>query len=186
MSRFNDIRGIEHVGITVPDLDAATRYFAETLGAVRICEVLKSPRSGRDMELMLDVPEGTVTVQIRHLRVGDGPNIELFKYTSDVQRPPVRPTDYGLQHFAVYVDDIDAAAERVRKAGGRICGEIMVLPDYESGPGNRAVYTQPPWGGSIELISTPSPQLYESPGALKKWRPAKQDSLDADIRTGRS
>jgi catechol 2,3-dioxygenase-like lactoylglutathione lyase family enzyme len=177
MSSFKDILGIEHVGITVPDLDAATKYFVETLGAVPICEVLKAPRSGREMELMLDVPEGTVTVQIRHLRVGNGPNIELFKYTSNVQRPSVRPSDYGLQHFAVYVDDIDAATERVRKAGGKICGEIMILPDYESGPGNRAVYTQPPWGGSIELISTPSPQLYESLSATRKWRPAKQEAV---------
>ena len=67
-----DVRGIEHVGITVPNLEEATKYFADVLGAVFVYDVLKEPDFGDDLERTLGVPKGSVVKQVRLLRLGGG------------------------------------------------------------------------------------------------------------------
>jgi len=170
----SDVRGIEHIGITVPSLEEATKYFADVLGSVFVYDVLKEPDSGDSLEMTLGVPKGTVVRQVRLLRLGDGPNIELFEYTVDGQRIANRPCDLGLQHFAVFVDDIEAVAERVRQAGGKVLNKIKFLPDLDGGPRNQYVYTNLPWGGTMELISIPDPQAYEATTSVRKWKPDSQ------------
>ena len=105
------------------------------------------------------------------LRLGNGPNIELFTYTGVDQDDPVRPNDFGIQHVCLYVDDIDAAAARFAAAGGTLLSEPGDLPGGDAGPGNRYVYTRTPWGSTIELVTYPSPQAYESRTELRRWRP---------------
>jgi catechol 2,3-dioxygenase-like lactoylglutathione lyase family enzyme len=168
---YSDVRGIEHVGITVPNLGEATKYFADVLGAIFVYDVLKEPDLGEDLERTLGVPKGSVVKQVRLLRLGDGANIELFEYSAEGQRIANRPCDFGLQHFAVFVDDMEAVAERVRKAGGRVLNRIQDLPNLDGGANNRYVYTNLPWGGTMELISIPNPQNYEATTSVRKWKP---------------
>jgi catechol 2,3-dioxygenase-like lactoylglutathione lyase family enzyme len=115
---MGNIRAVEHIGLTVPDLEQATTFFAEAFGARKIYDMISEPLSGPAIEKGLGVPEGAVIEAIRMLRLGNGPNIKLFTYSGVAQRDPVVPSDYGLQHFCVYVDDIDAAAAQLEKAGG--------------------------------------------------------------------
>ena len=114
------IRAIEHVGITVPDLEQATTFFADAFGAVKIYDMIDAPLSGPGIESGLGVPQGATIEAIRMLRLGNGPNLELFVYSGVGQRDPVLPSDFGIQHFCVYVDDIDAAATRLEKAGATL------------------------------------------------------------------
>jgi catechol 2,3-dioxygenase-like lactoylglutathione lyase family enzyme len=165
------IRAIEHVGITVPDMEAATAFFAEAFGAEYLYDMLDEPLGGPAVEAGLGVPQGAVITAIRMLRLGNGPNIELFTYTGVAQDDPVRPNDFGIQHFCLYVDDIDAAAARLAAAGGTLLSEPGDLPGGDAGPGNRYVYTRTPWGSTIELVTYPSPQAYESRTELRRWRP---------------
>ena len=111
------IRAIEHIGITVPDLEQATTFFADAFGAEKIYDMIDAPLSGPGIESGLGVPQGATIEAIRMLRLGNGPNLELFVYSGVGQREPVLPNDFGIQHFCVYVDDIDAAATRLEKAG---------------------------------------------------------------------
>jgi len=171
----SDVRGIEHVGITVPDLEAATKYFADVLGAVFVYDVLKKPDLGPELEATLGVPKGSVVKQVRLIRLGDGANLELFEYSvPEGQRQANRPCDFGLQHFAICVDDIEAVAARVTKFGGKVLNRIMDLPDLDGGKNNRFVYTNLPWGGTMELITFPSPQNYTATTSVRKWVPDKQ------------
>jgi catechol 2,3-dioxygenase-like lactoylglutathione lyase family enzyme len=39
------LAGAEHIGITVPDLDAATRFFVDVIGCKIVFEVAPSPRT---------------------------------------------------------------------------------------------------------------------------------------------
>ena len=41
------VRAIEHVGITVPDLEEATRFFAEAFGAEMIYDMIDTPWQAR-------------------------------------------------------------------------------------------------------------------------------------------
>lgn len=167
------IRAIEHIGITVPDLEQATDFFVDAFGAEKIYDMLDEPLAGPAVEAGLGIPQGARIEAIRMLRLGDGPNLELFTYSGAVQREPVVPSDYGLQHFCVYVDDIDEASTRLEKAGGQLLSAPGNLPGGDAGEGNRYLYARTPWGSTVELVTYPSPQAYESRTALRRWRPAK-------------
>ncbi len=164
-------RGIEHVGLTVPDMDEATAFFEEAFGAEFLYDMLTEPLGGPAVETGLGVPQGACIQVIRMMRLGNGPNIELFTYQGVDQRDPVVPSDFGLQHFCVYVDNIDAAAERIQQAGARLLSQPSDLPGGDAGPGNRYLYARTPWGSTIELVTYPSAQAYESSTVRRRWRP---------------
>jgi catechol 2,3-dioxygenase-like lactoylglutathione lyase family enzyme len=165
------VRAIEHIGITVPDLEQATRFFTDAFGAEKIYDMLDEPLSGPEVESGLGIPEGTAIEAIRMMRLGEGPNLELFVYSGTTQRAPVVPSDYGLQHFCLYVDDIDKAAVRLEEAGGTLLSQPNDLPGGDAGPGNRYLYARTPWGSTIELVTYPSGQVYEADTPLRRWRP---------------
>jgi len=165
------VRAIEHVGMTVPDMEAATQFFADAFGAKHIYDMLEEPLGGPDVEAGLGVPKGAVITAIRMLRLGNGPNIELFTYAGVAQGEPARPNDFGLQHICLYVDDIDTAADLFAAAGGTLLSRPGDLPGGDAGLGNRYVYARTPWGATIELVTYPSSQAYEVRTELRRWRP---------------
>jgi catechol 2,3-dioxygenase-like lactoylglutathione lyase family enzyme len=168
------VRGIDHVAMTVPNLDDASRFLEEALGAKPIYDDLKrdqTPLKGAMVERQLDLVAGTSLVAMRMLRVANGPGIELFEVQSPHQQPPARPSDLGLQHFGVYVDDIDAAVERFVAAGGELVAAPAPTIGVEAGPGNAYCYARTPWGTIIELITHPSPGAYEHETPLRRWTP---------------
>jgi catechol 2,3-dioxygenase-like lactoylglutathione lyase family enzyme len=169
-------RWLEHIGITVPDIEEATRYFTDAFDAEVLYDTLQrgsEPYRGPEAEQLLGVPPGTELIAFRMLQLQAGPGIELFEYKATEQRPAVGSADLGLQHFAVYVDDIGAACERVQKAGGQVLVGPRDLPGPESGPGNQWCYTRAPWGTTIELITSPSPMAYEQHTSARRWKPER-------------
>ena len=115
------VRAIDHVGVTVPDIEEAARFFAEALGAEPLYEMAPSQPSTEDNlrleQAQLGTRPGTRWRRALMMRLGDGPCIELFDYEDPAPRPAVTPTDLGVQHFAIYVDDIDAVKDRMVAAG---------------------------------------------------------------------
>jgi catechol 2,3-dioxygenase-like lactoylglutathione lyase family enzyme len=167
-------RGIDHIGVTVPDLEAATRFFAEAFDAVVLYDTLRrgdGPVGGPGTERRLGVPEGTAEVVVRMLALPNGPGLELFEFRGPRQRGPALPCDLGWQHIAFYVDDLDEAAARVSRAGGIPLGGPQPLPGPEAGSRNRFWYARTPWGGTLELLTYPDPQPYERTTDRRRWRP---------------
>lgn len=171
-------RGIDHIGLTVTDIDAAERFLINGLGAEFIYETLNPalpPFKGPEVEKAIGVPSGTEVDVIRMYKLGTGPGIELFHYKVDGQRPPSRLCDLGWQHVALYVDDMESAAEAMVAAGGEQLGPPWDLIRAESGPGNRFCFIRAPFGAVFELISFPSPQPYEATTNLRRWKPPSSD-----------
>jgi hypothetical protein len=81
---------------------------------------------------------------MRLMRLGMGPSRELFQFAHAEQRPSASLNDFGLQHFAVYVDDMAASAERFKRAGGMLLSTPHDLAGVEDGPGNAGVYGRAP------------------------------------------
>jgi catechol 2,3-dioxygenase-like lactoylglutathione lyase family enzyme len=170
-------RGIDHVGLTVPDLESASRFLEEALGAIPLYDLQEldaPPMAGPEAEMQLGLPSGAKLVHMRLLRVGEGPSLELFQFADAAQRGAATLPDYGLQHFAVYVDDIDEAAARFEAAGGDLLSSPNALVGPEAAPRNRWLYGRAPWGSLIELISYPDGVRVpnSTPG---RWTPPQQD-----------
>ncbi|PLR35628.1 glyoxalase [Chimaeribacter coloradensis] len=169
------IRGMDHVGITVSDIDEATRFFSEAFGAEVIYDSV-SPSDedvkGEETESILNLFPGTKITTVRMMKLKHGPGLELFEMKGPEQSPPVRPSDYGIQHFAVYVDDISEAVSLFEHAGGKMftSPQPLMFPT-EVGENNFFCYGRTPWGSVIELISLPSKLPYEDQTSLRRWKP---------------
>lgn len=173
--KASPFHGMDHVGITVADMEAATRFFESAFDAELIYESKPSsepPDEGSDLERTLGVPAGTRMHSVRMLALRNGPGVELLQFSGPDQREPIRPADYGLQHFAVYVDDMPAAVAKFEDAGGTMLTDpqpFMFKP--EEGDGNLFCYGRTPWGSTIELVTYSSPMPYEGATPLRRWRP---------------
>jgi len=165
-------RGIDHVGYTVPNLEEAVAFFTEVLGGELVFYAGPfSDPDGNWMQTNLDVDPST-SLRLAMIRMGADTNIELFQYYAPDQNTVMpRNSDHGGRHFAIYVDDIHAAAEYMRGIPGvTVLGEPTLNEPPSPNAGSTFVYTRTPWGMYIELLSAPDGQAYESTTA-KRLKP---------------
>jgi catechol 2,3-dioxygenase-like lactoylglutathione lyase family enzyme len=167
------LRGVDHFGVTVPDMDEAVAFFADVLG----CEEVFTIGPFRDdegdfMATRLDVHPRAVIPRIKMLRCKNGANIELFEYEVSDQNPtPPRNSDIGGYHLAFYVDDISAAVEHLRSKNVRILGDQPLRMEEGANAGVSWVYFVAPWGMMMEFVSYPDGMAYEQGTGLRVWRP---------------
>jgi len=149
------LRRLDHIGLTVPDLEEATRFLVDVLG----CEYLYSLGPFQDdgdwMSEHLGVHPRTTVPENRFFRCGGQAVFEVFTYTAPDQRTSVpKNSDIGGHHIALYVDDLDAAVDYLRSHAVTVLGD----PTASTGPhlGQRWVYFLAPWGLQLELVSYPN------------------------------
>jgi len=138
------IQRMEHVGIVVDDLAAATAFFVE-LGVELEGE---GPVEGGWVDRVVGL-EG-VRVEFAMVETPDGHGrLELVKFHS----PPVRGGDghapantLGIRHIAFAVDDIDAVVASLRARGAELVGEVERYEDSY-----RLCYVRGPEGIIVEL-----------------------------------
>ena len=168
------IRGIDHFGITVPDLEAATRFLVEAFDAKPLYDNIRRtdpPFEGAIGAGLVGMAADAMLITMRMIQLGNGPGLELFEIRGPDQHAPARLSDYGLQHFAVYVDDIELATRRFVAAGGTMFSGPNDTDGQEKGDGHKWRYGRTPWGSLIELISRPNPDAYERDTPLRRWTP---------------
>ncbi len=130
------IASVDHVAITVRDMERAIRFYRDLLG----CSVLG--------QLVLD--EGTF--KLVYLRKGRA-YIELFAHRSSPPAgegtgEPQQEGRPGFQHLAFQVDDVDAVAARLAAAG------VSFTTHPTDATGNvRLAFFRDPDGNTLELVS---------------------------------
>ncbi len=164
------LTGVDHIGITVPDLAEATEFFIDVLG----CEYMYTlgPYRHDDdwMKQHLNVDPRAVMQQLHFFRCGGQAIFEVFQYAAPDQRAdPPRNSDIGGHHVAFYVRDLDAAVEYLLSRGVTVCG----APTASSGPsaGQRWVYFLAPWGMQFELVSYPGGKAFDHQQPARDARP---------------
>ncbi|MFC4004735.1 methylmalonyl-CoA epimerase [Prauserella oleivorans] len=133
------ITTIDHVGVAVPDLDAALEFYAENFGLEATHVEVNEEQGVR--EAMLHAPGDA-----------DGPAVQLLA--------PLRPDSTigkfldtkgpGLQQLAYRVTDVEAAAEALRAKGLR-----LLYPEAKRGTANSRVnFVHPKDAGGVlvELV----------------------------------
>ena len=104
------VTAIDHVGIAVPDLDAAIKWYHDHLGMIVLHEEVNEDQGVR--EAMLSVRgAATGSAQIQLLSPLDEKST-IAKFI-DTRGP-------GLQQLAYRTSDIDALSERLRADGVRL------------------------------------------------------------------
>lgn len=100
---------LNHVAIVVPDLEAATRVYRDTLGA-SVSEPVDLPEHGVTT-VFVELPN--TKIELLH-PLGDNSPIASFLQ---------RQASGGMHHLCYEVDDIDAAAKHLVEQGARILGD---------------------------------------------------------------
>lgn len=165
---------IDHVGVTVPDIDAATAFFEAAFDAVVLYDLRcrsEEPNGSPEAHRYLGIPSTMAQGAMRMLALPEGPGLELFEYLGPDQQGAANPADIGWQHLAIYTDDLDETLAKVEAAGGVRNSDPRDLRGLEAGEGNRFVYTMTPWGSTLELVSYPTPQPYLLVAPRAKWAP---------------
>ena len=171
--------GMDHVGITVPDIDEAVTWFENVMGcSAPLTFGPFSDPTGTFMQDLLGVHPRAVIEQITMVRCGRSANIELFEYDApDQNRTFPRNSDWAGHHIAFYVRDIDAAVAHMQSKGvQKFLGPLRVT----DGPaaGQTINYFRAPFGTYIELISYPEGMAYEADPGRPLWSP-KRNGLGA-------
>ena len=165
------LTGADHVGITVPNLEAATRFFVDVIGCNVIFEV--GPFSSDDdwMEKHLGVDARSTIKKLRMLKCGNGPSIELFEYdVKDQNKLGPKNSDVGGHHLGFYVTDLNAAVVHLRRHCVNVLGEPTLMNEGPSA-GLHWVYFTAPWGMTMELVSYPRGMAYEATAKDILWKP---------------
>jgi catechol 2,3-dioxygenase-like lactoylglutathione lyase family enzyme len=166
-----NVRGIDHVGINVPDLDAATAFFTSALGCQAAYRLgpFKAPGTQWMAENIDAHPEAELVIQA--MRCANGANLELFSFrTPRAAGPMPRRDEVGATSIGFYVDDLPLAIAQVKSAGGTILGEVKSVTE---GPiaGESWVYAKSPWGFHIFLMTAPDGTANDKNGTVKLWSP---------------
>jgi methylmalonyl-CoA/ethylmalonyl-CoA epimerase len=98
---------IDHVGIAVPDLDAAIAFYRETFGVLSVHEETNEEQGVR--EAMLRVGDGSTMIQLL------APLSEQSTIAKFLER-----SGPGVQQVAYTVDDIDKVSAALRERGLRL------------------------------------------------------------------
>jgi catechol 2,3-dioxygenase-like lactoylglutathione lyase family enzyme len=134
------VQRLDHVGVVVPDLDAAVAFFVE-LG-LQLVGSAATPVEGQWVDRVVGL-EG-VQVDIAFVATPDGHGrLELtrFRHPDLVASDPSPPANtLGLRRLMFAVDDLDDVVARLRAHGGELIGQIAQYEDvyrlcYLRGPG---------------------------------------------------
>jgi catechol 2,3-dioxygenase-like lactoylglutathione lyase family enzyme len=135
---------MDHVGIVVDDLEAATAFFLELGCTLRgeaelgggVVDRVVGLEGVRTEIAMVETPDGHGKLELTKFHAPAGP-------AGDRQAPANTP---GLRHITFAVDDLDAAVAGVRARGGALVGEIE-----RYGDSYRLCYVRGPEGIIVEL-----------------------------------
>jgi len=156
------ITGIAHTAVCVPDVDAATAWYAEVLGMEVLSPpyTMTGPEIDRDMGQLLPRP-----VAVRAAIVGRGTGdrvLELLEYPnlSDPSRVPSSPDvgRLGLTHVGLLCDDVAATRSELEALGVH-----FVTDEVAEVAGLRTTWFADPWGVLFILIE-------KGDGAQPYWR----------------
>lgn len=161
-------KGIQHIGVSVPDLDKAREFYLDLLGAVEV----GPPLEWRDNPF-IDEVIGLKSSAARQFmcRLGNA-HIEVFEYSLPVperQDPDRGVNHHGYTHFAVQVEDIQACHKRLVDAGIRVHtppSMAGITVDAEGRKhGYAATYCRDFFGNVFEIM-----EIYEDPQIRPIWR----------------
>jgi glyoxylase I family protein len=170
------VRTVDHVGLTVPDIAATTRFLVDVLGFQEVYSYIPTDASGNAQERQFARHPQSRVERITALRLGTL-NLELFELRAPDQRQVIpRSSDWGGLHLAFYVDDLDQATDHLRRHGVRVLGDPMELKGPEAGPGNRFIFALGPGGLTLELITYPDGKAYEETAAQRLFDPRTHGS----------
>ena len=143
------LTGINHVGVTVGDLDEALAFYKDVFG---LEPMLVTEASGADVAATFQVPGADFRVAF--LPVGASV-WELVEYAAPRRTLDPRHDDVAGMHVCFEVSDMDAALAHLARYGVAVPDAPLEITDGPTA-GARIAYVRDPYGAQIELLQPPA------------------------------
>jgi len=159
-------KSFSHIGITVPNINEAVKFYSEVMGWYIIVEPskIKKDKDTAIGQMCIDVfGNDWNEFEIAHLATSDGTGIELFCFPNGIKKAPeFNPFNTGLFHFCVQDPNIDELIEKIVSYGGK---QRMPIREYfpKEKP-FKMCYVEDPFGIVFEIY-THSYEMTYSPNA---------------------
>lgn len=144
-----------HVGLCVTDLDRSRRFYEEAFG-FRPAFEFRTDGPETPKLLRLDAPLALDAVYLWL----DGLLLELLAFDRTASATHRVMNEPGLTHLSLFVDDVDATLDAVRRLGGHVRDDTNI---------GVAVFVEDPDGQAIEVIGPG--------GQFRAWRDRSLDEL---------
>lgn len=140
------IKGMNHVGISVANLDRSLEFYRDLLGM----EVLiQAQFGGERYEAIMGLKGASGRGAMLALK-GTDLQVELFEFKHPAPKPgePQRPvSDHGISHFCMTVSGIEGEYARLKAAG-----VPFHCPPLQFSATSKATYGRDPDGNVFELV----------------------------------
>jgi catechol 2,3-dioxygenase-like lactoylglutathione lyase family enzyme len=151
---------MNHVGISVTDIDVAMAWYHDVLGFV----IISTPMdivvdSSTDMGFLLSqmYPPEMKRVKMGHMAAGNGVGLEFFQFigppTQQYNVTPGRDFEYtraGFFHICVTDPNPEELVQRIIETGGKQISPVLTIFTNET---YQAVYCLDPFGNLVEVMS---------------------------------
>jgi len=166
---INYPKSFSHIGITVPNINEAVKFYSEVMGWYVIMEPSKVEKDKETAigQMCIDVfGNDWKEFEIAHLATSDGTGIELFCFPNGIKKAPeFNPFNTGLFHFCVQDPNIEELIEKIVSYGGK--QRMPIRAYYPNEKPFKMCYVEDPFGIVFEIY-THSYELTYSPGAYTK------------------
>lgn len=165
------MRGADHLGITVPNMDEAVSFFVKVIGCEASFDLGGFKFKDDWMKVHLNVEPRAEIKRFQMVRCGYGTNLEIFEYSAPQQvKQNPKNSDIGGHHLAFYVDDMAKAVAYFKENNIRMLGEPSLFTEGP-GAGLNWLYFLTPWGMQLEIVSFPKGRAYEKTAKHLLWDP---------------
>ncbi|RAX46953.1 VOC family protein [Arthrobacter sp. AQ5-05] len=137
------IQRFDHVGITVADLDTATKFFVDLGLEVEGRTFVE----GEFLDTVCGIPDSRTEIVM--LQSPDGARLELARFVRPDHvpgSPTAMPNELGLRNVCFEVDDLMALVDRLAAQGYGLVGGVGEYEDYW-----RMAYVRGPEGIIVSL-----------------------------------
>ncbi len=160
-------RSIAHIGISVPDLDAAIAWYEDVLGfrLIGAAGEVDLTDDSHFAHLCTDIfGADCKRLRLAHISTANGAALELFQFVDPVNETPDDNFEYwrnGIFHFCVVDPDVSGLAARIEQTGGKIRSKVWDL--FEGQP-YQLIYCEDPFGTVLEIYSHSHEQFFANQG----------------------
>ena len=174
--------GIHHLGLVVPDLEAARKFYTEVFDFT-VIGVDDWDEGNEDVNAYVGMDESSA---ISYMLQGANTYLEIWQYLtppSTTTPPDYVASDCGYRHVCFLVTDFDTVLERFLAGGGSI-----IKPLTNARPGGAKIhYCRDPFGNIIELLQMPGQagsRIHNLPGVAEEGKFAPQPDQYYALKDG--
>ena len=148
-------RAFSHVGLSVPDLEKAVKFYHEVMGWYIVMEptgVTEEKESAIGIMCQDVFGKGWGGCKIAHLVTSNGVGVEMFEFPNHAK--PSNNFEYwksGMFHFSVQDPDVEGMVKKIVECGGK--QRMPIREYYPDEKPYKMCYVEDPFGIIFEVYS---------------------------------